>query len=653
MGTFTENVTIKIDGDKFKDFNFSNITLTQELLRPNELRFTVQKKGLESKSIADSEFSVPKKLLGAEVELIIEAMRFDEENKKMLHFKGIIYNVEIRHQSNMSTEQLFDVLAFSPDILLFDHPHCFSYENDNLKKIVASTLDPYNIPNNINPRTTDPIPYTVQYNETNYQFLTRLAKRYGEWMYNDGEKWIFGEIVRKDSVDLDPRHDISNFRFTTNLRHHNVKHAHHNYLKYENPMKSNSDISDLTSSGYHTLTDEAKKKSEKWFKKATFQHLQCSNPEVNDIDEPDVSIKAQLYGEKTQQVVCSGSTILADLTIGSVIKIKDMFYKDSSTHSEIEHDDLIITSIVHTTETNGHYSNNFIAYSASSKFPPYAFSDIYPVSSAQRAVVMDNIDPEKLGRIRVQFLWQKEQDENLMTPWIRIAHPYAGNKKGFCFIPEIEEEVMVDFENGNAEKPYVVGALYHAKQTPVTEWIQEDNLAKTIWSRSGQTIQFLDYDKRHGEYEGCICIWDEPREHYDILFDSTLKLIRLISKGNIELYAGGDIIMEAGGTIHNKAGKDFGVKAGEKVHIESEGESTYQSKGKMDVIGDDVVLHSNAAFHIESNKYIDAEANEFISISAGGHASFSAKSTFDINSKATTVESDGVTTIKGATVMIN
>ena len=607
MGTPTRKVELVIDGknDYNKDYNFTGIVLTQELLRPNELSFTMQKKGLTEDAIADNTFALASKLMGAKVELKIEATRFNLQNEKFLTFKGIISHVEVRHRRDMFTEQLVDVRACSPDFLLIDHPHCFSYEEMALDSIVNKTIEPYKgkMPNVVKPRTKGAIPYTVQYNESNYQFLTRLAQRYGEWMYNDGEQWIFGEVKRKKQVVLDPRFDILDYRFQSDLMHHKVKHAHHDYLKYENPSKKDSDFSDLMSTKYQMLTDVAKEKSASLFTKETFQHLRCSNPEDNKIDEPTVSVKTLLFGEKMCQTVCTGSTLIADLTIGSEIKIVDRYYDSNKLEIDARHNDLIITGITHTTEMDGKYTNYFTAHPAKSEFPPYYQSDLFPFASAQRAKVMENIDPEKLGRIRVQFLWQEEQDPNLMTPWIRIAHPYAGHEKGFCFIPEIEEEVMVDFENGNAEKPYVVGALYHSKQTPEEAWVANDNFAKTIRSRSGQTIQFVDYDKRNGKHEGCICIWDEPREHYDILFDSELKLIRLKSKGNIELFADGDITMEAGGNMNIKVGKD------KKVDVE--GDMTVKVTGDKSVKAKNIKLTADVNF--------DQKAGSAMKISSATH----------------------------------
>ena len=57
-----------------------------------------------------------------------------------------------------------------------------------------------------------------------------------------------------------------------------------------------------------------------------------------------------------------------------------------------------------------------------------------------------------------------------MTPWIRVLSPHAGPNQGIQFIPEIGDQVLVDFEGGDAESPYVVGSLYHAGHTPDNAW---------------------------------------------------------------------------------------------------------------------------------------------------------------------------------------
>ena len=637
MGTLLKNIEIKIGGKDYdQDYNYLNIVLEQKLLKPNLLSFTMQKKLLHDR-LDDYNFPLLKQLIGEKVTLKIVTIRFDEKDREVgnetLEFKGNIFHVNIRRRSNMFSEQLYDVQACSPDYLLIDHPHCFSYEDMKLKDIVSKTLNPYQIPNEIDPRTTGSIPYTVQYNESNYQFLTRLAAHYGEWMYNDGVKWFFGKLKKKDKVRLDPRNDILNYSFQVDLMHHKLQHAHHDYLKYENPSQSDSDFSELTRSGYHELTDVAKNKSASLFTKETFQHLQCSNPEENDLDELEISAKAQLFGEKTQQVVCTGASVRADLTIGSVIEIVDHFYDDDTSFTNTPHDKLLITSIIHSAEMKGEYSNEFIAYPANSEYPPYYQSDIYPRAAAQRAKVTDNNDPKKLGRIRVQFLWQEEQDKNLKTPWIRIAQPHGGDDKGFYFIPEIKEEVMVDFENSNAEKPYVTGTLWHGKQLPGEKWPTKNNDIKAIRTRNGHTIEIHD----EGD-DGFIRIYDHEKENYILTFSTDDKLIKLESTGNIELYAKSDIIMEAGNDLKINVGNNRKVEiknddtldvwGKQKIKIEGKKDEDVHGTGKLQVIGN---------LHIGSNSNLNCQA----------------VATLDLKGNITNIKGDASMSLKAPIVKIN
>ena len=624
MGTLINKTTIKIGGKEYEDYNFMDIVLTHQLLSPGELRFTMRKNELIN-TIQDSSFPIPKELIGKEVECKIETIRFDEDDnqvKELLEFHGVVFKVQINRTSDMYSEQLINVQAYSHDYLLVDHPHCFSYEDMTLKNIVAKTLEPYEIPNEINPRITDIIPYTVQYNESNYQFLIRLAQRYGEWMYHDGQKWIFGKIKKKETIKLEPRNDIIDYRFKVDLIHHKVKHAHHDYMKYENLVKSNTDFTDLTNSGYHELTDAAKDKSDSLFTKNTFQHLRCSNPEVNDIDELEVSVKAQLFGEKTRQVVCTGSTVRSDLTIGSIITICDHFYGESSSQ-HIDHDELIITSISHSTETNGHYINYFTAYPAKSEYPPYYNDDVYPLSAAQRAKVMDNKDPEKLGRIRVQFLWQEEQDPTLMTPWIRIAQPHGGKDKGFYFIPEIDEEVIVDFENANAEKPYVTGTLYHGKQRPFEVFYTDRNDFKIIRTRRHE-LGFCDKDD-----DGHIWINDLDG-NFQIFCHSEDQFIKLFSRGNIFLEAEKDIIMKAGGNRISTIGG---------VDDVSSGSHNYKAEGAIHIDGktffaqgaDKAVINSSSLTQIQSDSTANILGNGSVLLGSGGALEVSAGASLDLS----------------------
>ena len=647
MGTLVKNVKITFEGEEEKykkEYNFQNIVLTQQLLRPNQLTFTMEKKDLEES--ASQEYGTTKEVMGAKVVCTIITDYFDEKDQlqqanNSLVFEGIVANINVYRRSGPYSNQMIDVQAFSKDFLLMDHQHCYSYEKETLENIVKQTLEPYDISNETLPYMQDTIPYTVQYNESNYQFLSRLAIRYGEWMFHDGLKWHFGQRENLDPVTLEPHNDILNFRFNTELKHHKVKHAHHDYLAYENKMKSDKDFPDLMQKSYHKLGHVARQKSAKWFTKETFQHLQCSNPEESIEDEVELSIHRQLYGEKARQLVCSCTTVRSDLKIGSIIKLNDFFFQEDERAGNKNLADLIITEIVHYTEVDGEYSNFFTAYPVAGEYPPYFQSDLFPVMSPQRAKVMDNKDPKKLGRIRVQFLWQEEQDPNMMTPWIRIAQPYAGNEKGIFFIPEIDEEVMVDFENGNAEKPFVVGALYHSKQHPRENWYEsQDNHTKIIRSRNGHTILFNDLGEG-----GNFRIYDMDKWNYEIGCSTDEKLICLKSKGNIELYAEKNIIIKAGGNIENYAGWDMLNLAGNDIRSHADNEIYAEAETDVSIYASqEVIMKGDASVSIESDGSIKIEARTTLTEKASS-----------IEESAGTITSEGDTsiTIEAPLVEIN
>ncbi|TWP29376.1 hypothetical protein ETU08_07700 [Apibacter muscae] len=93
-----------------------------------------------------------------------------------------------------------------------------------------------------------------------------------------------------------------------------------------------------------------------------------------------------------------------------------------------------------------------------------------------------------MSRIRVQFPWQKAYGGQ--SPWIRSITPYAGSGKGMHVVPEIGEEVIVSFENGNAEKPVSLGAMFNGKGK--SGHGGAGNFIKGLQTPTGNKIQFND-----------------------------------------------------------------------------------------------------------------------------------------------------------------
>ncbi len=268
--------------------------------------------------------------------------------------------------------------------------------------------------------------------------------------------------------------------------------------------------------------------------------------------------------------------------------IVDNFITNEKTNakSDVDQDEILITELVHTFSADETYSNRFTGIPAACDYPPYFKTDVYPTAPSCRAKVTDNEDPMNLGRIRVQFDWQAQLDESMMTPWLRIAQPYAGGGKGFSFIPEIGEEVMIDFEGGNAERPYVKGALYNGMGDPDPAWVpngNNDNPIKAIRTRNGHTIEIHD----EGD-DGYIRIYDNEKENYILTFSTDQKLIKLESTGNIELYAQNDIIMQAGNDMKITVGNNRTLEVGSNDTIDiGKDQSIRVAENMSEDVGDD------------------------------------------------------------------
>jgi len=103
------------------------------------------------------------------------------------------------------------------------------------------------------------------------------------------------------------------------------------------------------------------------------------------------------------------------------------------------------------------------------------------------AIVKNLHDPEGQGRIEVQFPWLSD---SLRSSWAPVAAPLAGKQRGMFFMPEVDDEVLVAFEHGSFNHPYVVGYLWNGKDIPP----EADSNNRVIVTPGGHTLRFEDGD---------------------------------------------------------------------------------------------------------------------------------------------------------------
>ena len=130
-----------------------------------------------------------------------------------------------------------------------------------------------------------------------------------------------------------------------------------------------------------------------------------------------------------------------------------------------------------------------ILYNGTGKvYPPAAKTDRIRISNPQKAIITHNNDPLKMGRVRIRYPWQNKEDDP--SPWIRIAVPMASKDSGFRFLPEKGDEAIVNYEDGNIEKPYVEGMLFSADRQP--NYANSGSSTRVLSSLNGHSIVFSD-----------------------------------------------------------------------------------------------------------------------------------------------------------------
>ena len=185
-------------------------------------------------------------------------------------------------------------------------------------------------------------------------------------------------------------------------------------------------------------------------------------------------------------------------------------------------------------------------------------------------LVTNNQDPDGMGRVKVKYPWRENSPESF---WARIAVLAAGKDRGTTWIPEVGDEVLVGFDKGNIEHPYVLGSLWNGKDAPPETNSDGENNTKLIKSRCGHTIKFF-------EKQGQESFEIKTQGGHVLLMDDTSGSAQIVikdSSGNkIEIQsAQNSLTIESGLSLKIKSQK-IDIEAGASMNIKASGTLTIQ-----------------------------------------------------------------------------
>lgn len=185
-----------------------------------------------------------------------------------------------------------------------------------------------------------------------------------------------------------------------------------------------------------------------------------------------------------------------------------------------------------------------------------------PIHGVVPAVVTDVNDPEKRCRVKVRFPWLSD---TYATDWARTVQPSAGRQRGGLFLPEVGDEVLVAFEQGDIRRPYVIGGLYNGVDTPQLGAGVVDGAGqvsrRAFVSKKGHELSFCDDPARNG-----IALTSASKS-LEVFLDEGGTEIKVTSNGTVTIKGTSKVTVESSGSMELKAGAGITIDGGPSVEV--------------------------------------------------------------------------------------
>ena len=334
--------------------------------------------------------------------------------------------------------------------------------------------------------------------------------------------------------------------------------------------------------------------------------LQYAQSRVHYMLEMEMYVRKKQEAEAAESHYVAGTSGEAELTVGSVVRITSPFGERMGSLAKASLGEYLIVDIEHSVGEGNYYANRFRAVSSGVRSLPLPDVDL-AVAETQMARVISNADPEGKGRVQVRMNWQTG---NMHTDWIRVMTPDGGGcrdgvetNRGFVFIPEVGDHVLVGFRHGDPNRPYVMGSLFNGRTGAGGG---KDNKCKSITTRSGCALTLNDA-------EGSVTLNDK-------------------GGANMNFDGGGNASTTTNSAVHVSAGKQVKTDVGNGQSVLTMGKD-----GIIDLSG-----HKKITFKVGSST---------ITITADNIKLES--STVDIDGGGGTIHAAGIVEVDGGDVFIN
>ena len=502
---------------------------------------------------------------------------------------------------------------------------CFSWNDRTIGDVVKKLCEQAKVQLELNPAFKETKDFICQYEESDFDFIRRLAHQYQEWMYFDGTKLIFGKPRKlADPIRLEYGTTLSSLDIgLQTLARSEQVFSYHSGADRE-MQRMTPDLA----YGHDKLAGDAFRASLGMFSKPARQH---ALPRISNETELINYMGRKQAAETAETHYITAESQVPTLRVGSVVSLYSSFLERVGNLSEESLGNFIIIEITHEVSQGSYYKNRFKAIPATIKALPSPKVRM-PLAETQMATVLSNADPQGKGRVRVRMNWQTD---GMQTGWVRVMTPDGGSSKdvksnrGFVFIPEVGDQVLLGFRHGDPARPYVMGSLFNGTTGGGGG---QGNKCKSLTTRSGSSLKLDDSD-------GSVTLHD---------------------KGGVSMNfdGGGNATTNAKSSNFVNAGTNNVINVGNGSSVissDSDGNITLKGNTAITlVVGDNQVKVCTEGIFINGKQQISIGTDEMMSLEAKQDMTMSSQTNLNMSGKTTaTLGSKDISITGGSKVVVD
>jgi uncharacterized protein involved in type VI secretion and phage assembly len=531
--------------------SISEIRVVDYLALPDLCTFTV---GFESGVSSSDSQPIDKHPFPIGADIVVKLSEREELQTHVV-FEGQIVTLEPQFSSGGAE---LTVRAFDRSHLLNRSRKVRTFQDVTASDIVKKVVGEYSLSPDVEATQTT-FKFMQQDNETDLDFIWRLANRIGFEFFVDGKKAKFRKAGSGTPIELEWPDELHDFRSRltgvqqvseVNVRAWDAKNKQTIIGKATSPRQTASigvQRSKVTNLGGHSSI------------------MIPTEPTMNQ-GEATTLAQAMLDRLANAYVSADGTCFgNPKIRAGEMVKIKGVGQSFGGTYR--------VQSSHHTLQGGGAYMTEFSSTAVQTITGAVGASR--PQEWAGQlviGVVTNNKDPDKMGRVRVKYPTLDDQKEGW---WARVLVPHAGSGRGLMMLPKVGDEVLVGFEHADTTRPFVLGSLYNGREQPPQDFADPDG---SLAIASDKHVIVSSKEEMRFTSNGDLTLKVAGKGQATMTYDQSLKVD---AKMNIDLKAGTQLTIK-GGMISVQSNGPLEIK-GNPVTID--GGAMVSIKGAMVNLG--------------------------------------------------------------------